>query len=483
MVAHCLIKSQLVALMAGPLAQVRSENRVPISVVCPVGCEEGAAFALDLAAKGLQLFEDMFQMPYPLPKLDLGAVPDFSTGAVENWGLILFRKNSLLLDTEDSSLEKEQEVAETVLHELAHMWFGNLVTMKYWDGLWLKEGFATLMSWLAADKLFPDCDGWEKYTAGPLQAALELDSLITSHPVEMEIQDGTEAKQFYDDISYKKGCSVLMMMVSEVGLDGFLRGVKLYLQRYAYGNTTSDDLWSSIEEATAVPMRTKMRIWTKRPGYPVVTVREVTEGGTGKVVALHIRQDRLLSNHDEEAYASEDAYPLRLGIRSDTGTQMVDAHCKELTVRIPGSSFLKVNADHTAFCRVSYSAVHLRKLTQAAADGRLTLRDCIGLSCDLKALVAAGVNKTSELLDLSLGLMPRNEYLVWEMIDRNLRGVQAAFKFHGSSVIRALENAVVDFIGAKCRELGWEISEEDSDDMESFKASMFGTAGLAGDKA
>lgn len=480
--ARCLIKSQLVALMAGPLAQVRSENRVPISVVCPLGCERGAAFALDLAAKGLKLFEDVFEMPYPLPKLDLGAVPDFSTGATENWGLILFRKNTLLLDIEDSSLEKEAEIAETVLHELAHMWFGNLVTMKYWDGLWLKEGFATLMSWLAADKLFPDCNGWEEYIAGPLQAALELDSLKRSHPVDMEIQEGTEAKQFYDDISYKKGCLVLMMMVSEVGLDSFLRGIKLYLKRYAYGNTISDDLWSSIEEATAVPMRNKMRVWIKRPGYPVVTVREVTEGETGKVVALHIRQDRFLSSHDEEAQASEDAYPLRLGIRSDTGTQMVDAHSKEMTVRTSESSFLKVNADHTAFCRVSYSTGHLRKLTQAAADGRLTLRDCIGLSCDLKALVAAGVNKTSELLDLSLGLLPRDEYLVWEMIDRNLRGVQAAFKFHGDSVTRAIENAVVDFIGPKCRELGWEISEEDSVDMESFKASMFSTAGLAGDE-
>lgn len=358
------------------------------------------------------------------------------------------------MDIEDSSLEKEQEVAETVFHELAHMWCGNLVTLKYWDGLWLEEGFATLMSWLAADKLFPDCDGWEKYTAGPLQAALELDSLKTSHPVEMEIQDGTEAKQFYDDISYKKGCSVLMMMVSEVCLDAFLRGIRLYLERYASGNTTSDDLWSSIEEATAVPMRSKMRIWTKRPGYPVITVREVTKDDTGKIVALHIRQDRLLFNHGEEAQASEDAYPHRLEIRSDTGTQMVDAHFKELTVRTPESSFLKVNADHTAFCRVSYSTVHLRKLTQAAADGRLTLQDSIGLSCDLKALFVAGVNNTSELLDMSPGLMPRNEYLVWVMIDHNLRGVQAAFKFHGGSVTRALEDAVVEFIGPKCRELG-----------------------------
>lgn len=467
--------------MIGPLAQVRSESQLPISVVCPLGCEGEAAFALDLAVKGLQLYEDMFGIPYPLPKLDLGAVPDFSGGAMENWGLILFRKNSLLLHPEESSLEKKKDIAETVLHELAHMWFGNLVTMKYWDGLWLKEGFATLMSWLVTDKLFPSWHVWDRYTAGSLQAALELDCLNGSHPVEMEIQDAAEAKQAFDDISYEKGCAVLMMISSELGPDRFLKGIKLYLQLYAYGNTTSDDLWSSIEEATAVPIREKMHIWTTRPGHPVVTVTEVTEDESERIVALHIRQNRFLSSPGGKAPAFDDVYPLRLGIRSDNGIQMIDANTRELTIHIPESSFLKVNADHTAFCRVSYSTGHLRKSIQAAADGRLTLRDCIGLSCDLKALVAAGVNKTSELLDLSLGLMPREEYLVWEMIDRSLRSVQAAFKFCDALVTNALEHAVADIIGPKCRELGWEISDQDSDDMVSFKASMFSTAGLAGD--
>lgn len=467
--------------MAGPLAQVHSESQVPISVVCPVGSEGEAAFALDLAVKGLQLYEDMFGIPYPLPKLDFGAVPDFSGGAMENWGLILSRKNCLLLNPDESSMEKKKDIAETVLHELAHMWFGNLVTMKYWDGLWLKEGFATLMSWLVTDKLFPSWHVWDNYTAGSLQAALELDCLHGSHPVEMEMQDAADAKQAFDDISYEKGCAVLMMLSSDLGPDRFLKGIKLYLQRYAYMNTTSDDLWSSIEEAMAVPIRDKMHIWTMIPGYPVVTVTEVTDDESQRVVALHIRQDRFLSSPEEEAQAFDDVYPLRLGIRSDSGIQMIDANTKELTVHTPESSFWKVNADHTAFCRVSYSPGHLRKLMQAAADGRLTLRDCIGLSCDLKALVAAGINKTSELLDLSLGLMPRKEYLVWEMIDRNLRSVQAAFKFQGASVTNALENAVADIIGPKCRELGWEISDQDSDDMISFKASMFSTAGLAGD--
>lgn len=468
--------------MTGPLAQVRCESQVPISVICPVGCEGEASFALDLAAKGMRLFENMFDIPYPLPKLDLGAVPDFPGGAMENWGLILCRKNTLLLDPVDSSLEKKKDVAETVLHELAHMWFGNLVTMKYWDGLWLKEGFATLMSWLATDKLFPSWNVWDKYTAGSLQSALELDSLRGSHAVELEIQNATEAKQVFDDISYEKGCAVLMMISGELGPERFLKGVRLYLKRYAYGNSTSDDLWSSIEEATAVPVREKMHIWTKRSGYPVVAITEVTEDESQRVVAVRIRQDRFLSNPGGEAQAFDDVYPLRFGIRSENGIQMVDANAKEMTVHVPDSSFLKVNADHTSFCRVSYSPSHMQNLVQAAAFDKLTLRDCIGLSCDLRALVAAGVHKTSELLDVSLGLTSRKEFLMWEMIDRNLRSVQAAFKFHEASIADALKNAVADVIGPKCRELGWEISGENSEDMVSFKASMFSTAGLNGDE-
>lgn len=300
--------------------------------------------------------------------------------------------------------------------------------------------------------------------------------------MELVIQDATEAKQAFDDISYEKGCAVLMMISSDLGLDQFLRGIKLYLQRYAYGNTTSDDLWSSIEEATAISIREKMHIWTTKPGYPLVTIKEVTDDDSERVVALNIRQDRFLSRSDGEIKTSHDVYPLRLEIRSDTGVQAVDVNAKELTVPTAASSFLKVNADHTAFCRVSYSTSHLRKLIQVAAEGRLTLRDCIGLSCDLKALVAAGVKKTSELLGLCLGLMSRKEYFVWKMIDRNLRSVQAAFKFHDISVITALRDIVADIIGRKCRELGWEISDKDSEEMVAFKASMFSTAGLVGDK-
>ncbi|KAF4453816.1 Aminopeptidase 2 [Fusarium albosuccineum] len=161
-----------VGLVTGPLTEAKSTNsRIPISIFTPIGSDPQAAFAVELAAKGLRFFEDCFDLPYPLPKLDLIGLPEFSTGAMENWGAIIFRTTNLLLDPEDSALDTKQRIAETILHEISHMWFGNLVTMRYWDGLWLKEGFATLMAWYAADKMFPSWHFWDSYVANTLQKA------------------------------------------------------------------------------------------------------------------------------------------------------------------------------------------------------------------------------------------------------------------------------------------------------------------------
>ena len=188
---------QLVSLVAGPLSRIESEEtRIPISVLCPKGSEAEAKFALKIASDGLCFFEELFDSLYPLPKLDLVALSDMSSGAMENWGLITFRANHLLLDADDASLDRKQVIARVILHEISHSWFGNLVTMKYWDGLWLKEGFATLLAWYASDKLFPNWKVWNNYVAEPLQEALELDSLKSSHSVDRFVPDPTRRNKY-----------------------------------------------------------------------------------------------------------------------------------------------------------------------------------------------------------------------------------------------------------------------------------------------
>lgn len=461
-----------------------TKSRIPLSIFCPIDSEADTEFALDLAWKGLEFFENLFDSLYPLPKLDLVAVPDFSAGAMENWGVIMFRSSALLMDPDDSALDRGQHIAETILHEIAHMWFGNLVTMKYWDGLWLKEGFATLMAWLSLDKFFPSWHIWDSYVLNDLQLALELDSLKSSHPVELLVQDATEAKQLFDDISYKKGCCVLKMILIELGENKFLEGVKLYIHRHKFRNTISEDLWRALEDCTGEAISTKMHVWTKQTGYPLVSVTEqIAENeGHNKLVALHLRQDRFITSELDGRQIDSQIYPLRIAIRSESGVEMINMNEREIIVPAHGRQLLKVNADHDGFFRTSYSPGYLQTLIQAAIDSRLSLRDCIGLSSDIKSLVVAGVNRTSSLLDLSLGFKKLSSYLLWESIDRNLREIRSAWKFQSGLVREALNKVTLDIIGTKANELGWNISEGEDHTSISFKASMFSGAGLAGDQ-
>lgn len=470
------------AFVAGPLAQVKSsESRIPISIFCPLGSEAETAFSLDLAWKGLQLFESCFDMPYTLPKLDLVAMPDFSAGAMENWGVILFRTTSLLLDPDDSALDTKQRVTNMVLHEIAHMWFGNLVTMQYWDGLWLKEGFATLMSWFASDKIFPEWRIWDKYIAKTLQTALELDALRSSHPVEIAVQDATHAKQMFDDISYQKGCCILKMILDELGEATFLEGLKLYLVRHQFRSTESADLWQALEDCTGAPVGMKMHVWTKKTGFPVVKVTEQL-AEDGQVQSYHLRQERFFAGGEETTKSENLIYPLRIATRSDEGIGTVDMNARELVVPATGNAFFKINADHGGFFHSSYTPRGLKSLILAASKDLLSLRDCIGLSCDLKALVTAGVNRTSELLDLCLGFQSLSSYYVWEVIDGNLTAIQSAWKFHDEELKRALRAVARNLLGSKAHKLGWDVSSDDDDILTSFKTSMFSNAGLAGDE-
>lgn len=403
-----------------------------MSVFCPLGSEEEATFAVDLAAKGLKFFQDCFELPYPLPKLDLIGIPGFSTGAMENWGAIIFRTTNLLLDPEDSALDTKQRIAETILHEISHIWFGNLVTTRYWDGLLLKEAFATLMSWYAVDKIFPSWHFWDSYVANTLQKALSLDSLTSSHPVELFIADPTDAKQIYDEIYYQKGSCILRMVLNNLGDEKFFDGLKLYLRRHQFQCTESDDLWKAWEEVIGGSIAASMRVWTKQPGFHVPRVSE-SHDESGNVTGIRLFQQRFLTSGvaTEEDSVSDTIYPLKFEIRHRHDIETVDMNTRELI--LPSSDHLfKVNADHGSFFRTSYSHGLLTRLLEEASKGNLSLRDWIGLSCDLKALVAAGVNKTSELLDLNVKFAELDPFYVWEMIDRHLRSTQSVYKFHGA---------------------------------------------------
>ncbi len=234
-------------------------------------------FAIEAAKSSLSFYEEYFSIPYMLPKLHLIAVPEFAMGAMENWGAITFRETALLAD-ESSPEDVRRSVATVVAHELAHQWFGDLVTMKWWDDLWLNESFATFMSYKAIDSFHPEWEHWDDFVLGETEPAFVMDSLTTTHPIHVPVEKEEEIEQIFDDISYGKGASVLRMLEGYVGAEGFRKGITGYLKRHSYSNATMDDLWSSIQEATGLPVKDTMGEWVRRAGHPYIRARAASGG-------------------------------------------------------------------------------------------------------------------------------------------------------------------------------------------------------------
>ena len=244
---HCCVRSvQLVAYIVGDLEYVETttaEDHNGHKVVCRVYTLPGdrlkGEYAVGVAARTLDLYKNLFHIAYPLPKLDMVGIPDFETGAMENWGLVTYRMTSILFDPTSTPLRYKQNVASTVAHELAHQWFGNLVTMEWWSDLWLNEGFATWMATLVMDTFYPEWDEWTSFVEYDLSRALELDALRNSHPIEVDVKRPADANQIFDAISYSKGASLIRMLDAHLGRRVFLTGVSNYLKTHAYDNAST----------------------------------------------------------------------------------------------------------------------------------------------------------------------------------------------------------------------------------------------------
>ncbi|KAH7523844.1 hypothetical protein FEM48_Zijuj06G0055200 [Ziziphus jujuba var. spinosa] len=269
-----IMSTYLVAIVVGLFDYVEdhTSDGVKVRVYCQVGKANEGKFALHVAVKTLKLYEEYFAVPYPLPKLDMIAIPDFAAGAMENYGLVTYREVALLYDDQHSAAANKQRVAIVVAHELAHQWFGNLVTMEWWTHLWLNEGFATWVSYLATDNLFPEWKIWTQFLDESTEG-LRLDGLEESHPIEVEVNHAREIDEIFDSISYRKGAAVIRMLQSYLGAECFQRSLASYIKRHAYSNAKTEDLWAALEEGSGEPVNKLMNSWTKQKGYPVVSVK------------------------------------------------------------------------------------------------------------------------------------------------------------------------------------------------------------------
>jgi puromycin-sensitive aminopeptidase len=262
---------------------------IPIRVYTTPGKSAQANFALEVAVKSLTWLEQFFGIDYPLPKLDLLAVPDFSIGAMENWGLLTFRETALLMDAQLSSTATKTRVAYIISHELSHMWFGNLVSIEWWSQLWLKEGFATYFGWAAVDGIYPEWGVWMDFLTGTTNTALDLDELTSTHPVEVEVTDENQINEAFDAISYRKGASIIRMLAAYLGKDCLRKGLSAYLKKYAYSSASTADLWQSLQEASGKPVASTMCSWTQQPGFPLLVAGLSTSAASG-LMRIHIGQ-------------------------------------------------------------------------------------------------------------------------------------------------------------------------------------------------
>lgn len=404
----------------------KDHNCVPLKLYAIPGKETHGLFAMESDKASLEFYERRFGISYKsiAPKKDMIALPDFASGAMENLGAVTYRETAALIDPANNTAAARERVAEVVMHENAHMWFGDLVTMKWWNGLWLNEGFATFMSHCAMHDKFPEWDVWTGYVAGDFRSALYLDSLKNSHPIEIDVKDPYEIREIFDSITYAKGSVVNRMLEQYLGED-FWKGLQLYLKRFSYNNADTVDLWAALEEASGKPVKDMMARYTKQPGYPVVTVK-ISEKGL-KMYKIAIAQQRFLADGSKDTKNLKWNIPINILCPEVTDMILIESlDKKNKDVTVPGaSSWIKLNPGQSGFYRVAYSDELWNPLVDAVKHGELSAIDRIGLLDDSMALAKAGYIKTSQALDMIKAQETDKEFdgNVWSVVIGNLNSL------------------------------------------------------------
>ncbi|OGE42848.1 hypothetical protein A3B45_01240 [Candidatus Daviesbacteria bacterium RIFCSPLOWO2_01_FULL_39_12] len=402
------MSTYLLAFIVGDFEYIegKSEDGTLVRVFTTPGKKDQAKFALEVAKKCMDFYEDYFKIAYPLPVLDLIAIPDFAAGAMENWGAVTYRESTILVEEEKSSVGNKQWVALVIAHELAHQWFGNLVTMEWWTHLWLNEGFASFIEYLAIDHIFPDWDIWTQFVSTEMADAFSLDALKNTHPIEVEVGHPAEISEIFDKVSYSKGASILRMLHEYLGPKDFRDGLRHYLKKYAYGNAQTEDLWNALSEVSGKDVGKVMREWTARPGHPLVTVRVKGEEERGK---LELTQSRFFSS----AISRKEAKDKTIWSIPING-KLMDKKSMEF------SGKGKLNEGEVSLVRVDYPRDYLHGLEKSIKDGKLSALDRLGLIRDSFDLSQSGNSPTTLALELAKSYMDEENYTVWSELTSHL---------------------------------------------------------------
>ncbi len=483
------LSTYLCALAVGELegSAVRMAGKCPVRVWHVPGKRHLAGFALEAAVESLARLEKYFGLPYPYEKLDLVAVPDFEAGAMENAGAVFFRETLLLVDPATISLAEKKRVAEVIAHELAHMWFGNLVTMKWWDDLWLNEAFATWMAFKVVDEWKPEWRMWNNFEQHRA-AALALDALANTHPVYAEVENAAQATENFDAITYEKGASVVRMIEHYLGPQKFRAGVQAYIRDHREGNAVAADLWNALERASGQPVAQIVRAWVRQAGFPLVSFERDPDPKRAQLV---VKQERFRASPMTKFPEGAKTWPLPAVVKF-AGTAARPPRTERFLLRrakewipVPGGKHVPWyygNAGEGGFYRVLHDADCLAELARDLS-GALTPVERMGLLGHQWAIVRAGRARIGSFLDLASALGAETDYEVLDSLVAPLAFVDDQIVDAAGADARPHYQAWIrEVFGQAWQELGWEPAPTDDDERKLRRASVLRILGLVGEE-
>ncbi|MDR6938237.1 M1 family metallopeptidase [Luteibacter sp. 3190] len=448
---------------------------VEIGVITQKGLTSQAQFTLDTGKAVLQEYNAYFGVPYPLPKLDNIASPGQSQffSAMENWGAIYTFEYALLLDPTISTQSDKQEVFNTAAHEMAHQWFGDLVTMRWWDDLWLNEGFASWLASRTTERLHPE---WHTNLEAVFtrEGAMSRDAVATTHPVVQHVATVEQASQAFDSITYSKGESVIRMLEAYVGADKWQKGVQAYIKAHAYSNTVSDDLWKAIDAAAGMPVSTVAHDFTLQPGIPLVRVESVScaNGST----TLKLSQGEFTRDRPDKKPLSWHVPVIAKTVGGATSSTLLENGAGSLTVA--GCAPVLVNAGQTGYYRTLYAPAQIKALQGAFA--KLDPIDQLGVTADVWALGMGGLQPASDVLDLIKAAPLDATPLLWDGIASDFSTLDDYYEGDATRQA-ALRKYAISRLAPKFAQLGWEAKPGEEAPVAILRAHLIGTLSHLGD--
>lgn len=468
------MSSYLAALVVGNFEYIEGgADGIPIRVYATPGKKEMGKFALESAEHVLSYYDKYFGIKYPYGKLDLVGLPDFSAGAMENTGCITFREVILLIDEKQGSVDLKKTIASVIAHEMAHQWFGDLVTMKWWDDVWLNEGFATWMSSKPIEKWRPEWN-FDLDEVSGTGGTLNVDSLANTRPIHQAADTPAQIQELFDGIAYGKAASVLRTLESYLGEETFRAGVNAYLNQHQYANATAEDFWDAQAKTSKKPVDKIMPTWVTQPGAPILNVRAQC---SGNLTSVTLAQQRYYVDRAKFNEPNDQLWQIPLCMK---GSASASPKCELMTKReetftLPGcSTWVLANTGATGYYRAGYSADAIRALA-SDAETKLTPAERISLQGDIWASVRIGREPVGDYLAFAQGLQSDPNRAV-------LEDVLGRLNYIGQYLVsdndrEAFRSWMRQYLSARMQELGWEPKAGESDEQKTLRSRVFGSLG------